>query len=85
MRGVWPPFSPHQIEEVMAACKGMRDQLVHTTAELREVVVDRDYIRQQRDAGSAELAFLREQYNGMLARERAYVQQRECSQIPPIP
>ena len=43
------------------------------TADLRDVVVERDYVRQQRDSASAELSFLRSQYDTLVGREKSYV------------
>jgi hypothetical protein len=43
------------------------------TADLRDVIVDRDFIRMQRDAAEAELGQLKEHYSELLESQKVYV------------
>ena len=43
------------------------------TADLRDVIVDRDFIRMQKEAAEAELLALKEQYAQLLEGQKAYV------------
>ncbi len=73
-----------QLEEVGATCKTLRDHLLQVTTDLRDVVVDRDFIRQQRDVSNSELAFLKDQYRLLVDREKAYVLPLRCTVLQPI-
>jgi hypothetical protein len=62
-----------QLEDSQASCHNLREHLLQVTADLRDVIVDRDFIRMQKEAAEAELLALKEQYAQLLEGQKAYV------------
>jgi hypothetical protein len=60
-----------RLVELGSECQSLRNDLRSAHGDLRETIVDRDFLRQQRDAANGEIKFLREQQRRLMQDERS--------------